>query len=71
MITRDTLATTPAEQQSLVLSVVRSLVDDGLMTVEGWDDLSLDESMARVYDLFVNHYDDPGMWAFSVWLKLT
>lgn len=35
------------------------------------EDLPLDEAMARVHDLFITHYDDRGMWAFAVWLKLT
>ena len=70
-ITRDDLAATSTDQQELALSIMRSLVDDGLMEFVGWEDLPLDEAMARVYDLFVTHYDDPGMWAFAVWLKLT
>ncbi|BCO38322.1 hypothetical protein [Mycobacterium heckeshornense] len=71
VITRDDLAQTVAAQQELALSAIRSLVDAGLMEFDGWEDLPLDAAMSRVYDLFVNHYDDPGTWAFSVWLKLT
>lgn len=71
VITGEHLAQTVAAQQELALSAIRSLVDAGLMEFDGWDDLPLDAAMSRVYDLFVNHYDDPGMWAFSVWLKLT
>jgi hypothetical protein len=71
IITGERLAATTAEQQELAVSTVRSLVADGLMKFEGWDDLSLDEAMARVHDLFINHYADPGVWAFAVWLKLT
>lgn len=71
VITRDDLADTIAEQQQLALSTIRSLVEDGLMEFDGWGDVPLDEAMARVQDLFVNHYDDPGMWAPAVWLKLT
>jgi hypothetical protein len=71
VITGQGLAATPAEQQELALRVMRSLVNDGLMEFEGWGDLSLDESMARVRDLFITHYDDPGTWAFAIWLKLT
>ena len=71
VIAGEHLAATTVKQQELALSVVRSLVDDGLMEFVGWEDLPLNEAMARVYDLFVTHYDDPGMWAFAVWLKLT
>lgn len=71
VITGQHLAATIAEQQELALSVIRSLITDGLMEFEGWGDLSLDEAMARVRDLFITHYDDPGMWAFAIWLKLT
>jgi hypothetical protein len=71
VVTRDELAEGPADQQELALSVIRSLVEDGLMTFEGWDALGLDEAMDRVRGLFVEHYDDPGQWAFAVWLKPT
>jgi hypothetical protein len=71
VITGKHLAVTSVEQQELALSVIRSLVNDGLMEFEGWGDLSLDEAMGRVHDLFITHYDDPGMWAFAIWLKLT
>ncbi|MEZ0364200.1 hypothetical protein ACAG26_10935 [Mycobacterium sp. pUA109] len=71
VITRDDLAETTAEQQSLALSTIRSLVADGLMQFDEWDDIPLDEAMSRVRDLFVNHYEDPAAWAFAVWLKLT
>jgi hypothetical protein len=71
VITRDRLAVTTADQQELALSVMRSLVNEGLMEFQGWDNLPLDEAMARVRDVFINHYDDPGAWAFAVWLRLT
>jgi len=71
VITRDSLAATTVAQQELALSVIRSLVDDGLMQFEGWDELSFDEQMARLHELFITHYDDPAIWAFAVWLNLT
>lgn len=71
VITRDSLAGTTVAQQELALSVIRSLVGDGLMQFEGWDELSLDEQMARLHELFIIHYEDPGIWAFAVWLNLT
>lgn len=71
LVTGEHLAETTAEQHELALSTVRSLVADGLMKFEGWDDVPLEKAMARVHDLFIGHYADPGAWAFSVWLKLT
>jgi hypothetical protein len=71
VITGQHLAATTADQQELALSVVRSLIADGLMEFEGWDDVPLNEAMARVHELFVTHYEDPGSWAFAIWLKLT
>ena len=37
----------------------------------GWEDLPLDEAMARVTERYVAQYDDPSAWVFSGWLKLT
>jgi hypothetical protein len=71
VITGERLAATTVEQQELALSAMRSLVNDGLMEFEGWGDLPLNKAMERVHDLFITHYDDPGMLAFAVWLKLT
>lgn len=71
VITRDGLATTTPELQKLAMSTIRSLVADGLMKFDGYDDLSLDETMAEVHDLFITQYADPGVWVFAVWLKLT
>jgi hypothetical protein len=64
VITGEHLAATTTEQQELALSLMRSVINDGLMEFEGWGDLLFDEAMARVHD-------DPGMWAFAVSLKLT
>ena len=50
---------------------MRSVIADGLIKVEGWDGILLDEAMARMHDLFITHYDDPGSWAFAIWLRLT
>lgn len=71
LITRDGLAKTVGAQQKLLLDTVRSLVVDGLVEFDGWDDLPPSDALTRVHDLFVNNYDDPGAWAFAVWLKLT
>jgi hypothetical protein len=71
VITGGDLAEGVPEMQQLAISVIRSLVEDGLMKFEGWDDLNLDEAMNRVRELFVDQYDDPGAWVFAVWLKAT
>lgn len=65
------LTETISERQELALSTMRSLVADGLMQFVGWEDLPLDEAMARVTELYVDQYGDPGAWVFAVWLKLT
>lgn len=70
---------TPA-RHALILSVVRSLLDDGLVVVgdivgasdervEPWD-LSIDEAMARIIDSYVVHHDE-NEWVFTIWLALT
>ena len=71
VITGNDLAEDPADIQQLALTVIRSLVEDGLMKFKGWDDLDLDSAMDRVRGLFVDHHDDPGAWVFAVWLKAT
>ena len=71
IITRDDLAQTIGAQQKLLLDTVRSLVSEGLMEFAGWGEVPLDKAMLRLQDLFVNHHDDPGSWAFAIWLTLT
>ena len=67
-------------QQKLLMSTVRTLIDDGLMvvghivggsdeSVEPWD-MSLDDAMARIYDEYVVHHDDRN-WVFRTWFALT
>lgn len=34
-----------------------------------WD-LSIDAAMDRVRDLFVDHYDEPDLYDFRIWLQL-
>jgi hypothetical protein len=59
VITGGDLAEGVPEIQKLALSVIRSLVEDGLMKFEGWDDVGIDEAMGRVRSLFVDQYDIP------------
>jgi hypothetical protein len=71
VITGEDLAQSPGEIQQLGMSVIRSLVEDGLMKFVGWESVNLDDAMDRVRSLFVDQYDDPGAWAFAVWLTAT
>ena len=70
---------TPA-RHALILSVIRSLLDDGLVMVgdivgasdervEPWN-LSVDEAMARIADSYVVRHDD-NEWVFTIWFALT
>jgi hypothetical protein len=66
--------------QHQTMSLIRSLVSDGLFEI---GDLSgkggyfvawgtpLDESMQRIYDMYVTRYDDRSYWAWACWLSLT
>lgn len=69
-----------AARQKLLMSTVRSLIDDGLMVignidggsderVEPWD-LSLDDAMARICDEYVVNHDDRN-WIWRTWFALT
>ncbi|BBY37730.1 hypothetical protein MMAN_18640 [Mycobacterium mantenii] len=78
---RNHLADTVVAEQNLVLRTIRSLLEDGLMKIGDilgasdervvpWD-LSIDDAMDRVHDLFVGHYDEPTLWDLTIWLQLT
>ncbi|BBY25462.1 hypothetical protein MSTO_56670 [Mycobacterium stomatepiae] len=80
IISRENLADNVAAHQDLVLRTIRSLLDDGLMKIGDifgasdervvpWD-LSIDAAMDRVRDLFVDHYDEPDLYDFRIWLQL-
>ncbi|BAX91674.1 hypothetical protein [Mycobacterium shigaense] len=34
-------------------------------------DLTVDAAVERVRDLFVDHYNEPDLWHFTIWLQLT
>lgn len=81
VIRPEELGDTRVDQQNVVLRTIRSLLDDGLMKIGDilgasdervvpWD-LSVDAAMERVRDLFVDHYDEPNLYDFTVWLQLT
>ena len=67
-------------RQALLTSVIRSMIDEGLMVVGGivggsdervdpWD-MPLADAMAQIHDWHVVHHDDQG-WVFGIWFALT
>ncbi|VAZ79268.1 hypothetical protein [Mycobacterium persicum] len=81
LILREHLAESLTAQQDVALRTIRSLLDDGLMEIGDilgasderivpWD-LSIDAVMKRIYDLLVRHYEERGLWDFTIWLGLT
>jgi hypothetical protein len=68
------------ELQRETLETIRKLVSDGLFELgdlsgEGgslvaWSG-SLDDSIQRISDVYVAHYDDPPAWVFFAWMELT
>src|SRR5690349_2565262 len=69
-----------AARQALLMSAVRSLLDNGLVVVGGivggsdervepWD-LSSDDAMDRIHDWYVVHHDD-NKWVFGIWFAVT
>jgi hypothetical protein len=70
-----------AEQQELVVDTVRSLLEDGLVTVgdipgrnepgfKPWPG-TMEEVMTRFIDTFVGCHEDPIQWQYRIWLNLT
>ena len=69
-----------SDVQHETLATIRSLVSDGLFELgelsgEGgslivWSG-SLDDSIKKISDVYVGHYDDPPAWVFSAWMELT
>jgi hypothetical protein len=71
VIITEGLAETEEARMRLVLSTMRSLLEDGLMVFYGNEALSVDGAMAKVDDLYVRQHDDRGAWLYAMWLKLT
>jgi hypothetical protein len=73
------LADTDKERQDLILRTIRSLLEDGLMqigelpgpdgTFPAWE--PIDVAMDRLRERFVNRYNEPASWDYSIWLGLT
>jgi hypothetical protein len=79
-VARENPSASLSDVQSKTLEVIRSLVDDGLVELGSmsgnggcfvtWE-TSLDESMKEIHDVYVNHFDDSGLWSWYCWLNLT
>jgi hypothetical protein len=71
---------TESEVQRETLEMIRSLVSDGLFTLgdlsgehgrfAAWDE-PLDESIQKISDVYVTHYDDKPAWVWFAWMELT
>ena len=69
-----------SELQRETLETIRALVSEGLFELgdlsgEGggllvWSG-SLDESLQKISDAYVTHYDDKPGWVWSAWMELT
>jgi hypothetical protein len=66
------------EHQRLALEVIESLVGDSLAEPgylgQEEDEFvveSLADTLTRIRDKYVGHYDDPAQWMWCAWLKLT
>ncbi len=70
-----------ADAQQLTLSMIRELVDEGLVILgvpdnkapsgfKPWD-LPLDEAMAIIEHKYVTNFEDRWNWVTCVWLELT
>jgi len=70
-----------SDVQNKTLETIRSLVSDRLFELGdlsgkrdtrfvGWD-TPLDESIKRIHDIYVTHFDDRGLWTVFCWLNLT
>ncbi len=81
IVTREHLSESIAGRQDLVLSSIRSLLDEGLMDIGeivGGSDERIDSwglppaaAVERLREVFVDHYDEPDLWEYTVWLGLT
>jgi hypothetical protein len=78
-VTRHNPQAGPSDVQRETLATIRFLVSEGLFELgdlsgEGGSLVawigSLDESIQRISDVYVVHYDDPPAWVFSAWMEL-
>lgn len=79
-VTQRNRSASVTELQNETLVTIRSLVSEGLFVL---GDLSgengrlvawnapLDESIQKISDAYVAHYDDPPAWVWSAWMELT
>jgi hypothetical protein len=79
-VSRHNPSASVSEVQRETLEMIRALVSEGLFELgdlsgEGgslhvWSG-SLDESLQKISDAYVTHYDDKPGWVWSAWLELT
>lgn len=80
IVTQHELAATDAERFGLVTTVIRALLDDGLVGVgdlpgdggqtPDWG-LAVDTAIERIHDEYVVHHGEPIEWEFRIWIGLT
>lgn len=80
IVTQQELAATDAERFNLVTTVMRALLNDGLVGVgdlpgdgnqtPDWG-LPVDAAIARINDEYVVHHGEPTEWEFRIWIGLT
>jgi hypothetical protein len=68
------------QRQEIALNTIRSLVSEGLFAAGNLDtengrfaafDEPLDQTMARIRDVYIDRYDETIEWAFRFWFDLT
>lgn len=79
-VAHDNPHATTAEVQRKTLETIRSLVEQGLFDVGDlggpggefapWTS-QLDESIRRIEDAYIGHFDDESAWIWKFWLALT
>lgn len=79
--TREKLGDSVSSRQEVVLSTIRALLDQQLVQigkiVGGSDEridpwgLSPAAAVEKLRAVFVDHYDEPDLWEYTVWLGLT
>lgn len=79
-VTHDNPHATTAQVQQKTLDTIRSLVAQGFFDVgdlggpggefAAWT-TPLDESLRRIADAYIGHFDDESAWIWKFWLALT
>jgi hypothetical protein len=80
IVTQQRLAAGDAERFDLVMTVIRALLDEGLVSVgdlpgdgdqiPDWG-LSVDDAIQRISDEYIVRHGEPTEWEFRIWIGLT